>query len=74
MEMVKGMSVNNKGVPVHYTYNGSKGIMTDLLECTAQKLGIMMPPDQAMKAHVTQLIDQYGGVESDVKVLMLAHS
>lgn len=74
MAMIKEMSDQNGGVPVHYTYNGSKGIMTDLLECGAQKLGIMMPPDQKMKDHVTQLIDQNGGVESDVKVLMLAHS
>ena len=74
IKMAKQMSEDLGGVTVHYTYNGSKGILTDLLECTMQKLGIMMPPDRAAKENIERLIDENGGVGSDVKVLLLAHS
>ena len=62
------------GVTVHYTYNGSRGILLDLLESTAQKLGIQTRPDMALKENMTKLINENGGPGSDFKIHLTAHS
>lgn len=62
------------GCNVHYTYNSSHGLVMDLLECLAQKLGL---PTHSVNLAVKSIKDQIegvGGVGSGGKVIIMAHS
>lgn len=71
MKQVEQYQRDNKGVEVHYVYNGSKGLVTDLLECGAQKLGIQTDADRAFVKHINNTVQIYG---PNNRMLVSAHS
>ncbi|MFN4175295.1 MAG: RHS repeat-associated core domain-containing protein, partial [Parachlamydiaceae bacterium] len=71
MKQVEQYQRENNGVEVHYVYNGSKGLVTDLLECGAQKLGIQTDSDRAFVKHINNSVQIYG---PNNKMLVSAHS
>jgi RHS repeat-associated protein len=73
-EMARQLSESLGGASVRFTYNGSSGIITDLIECTLQKLGIMTAPDYALREDIKSIVDMSGGPGSDFKIFTVAHS
>jgi RHS repeat-associated protein len=74
MEQVAQFSADHGGADVEYVYNGTNGVICDLLECSMQKIGIPTRPERMLHEKVKSIIDERGGVESDVQILMRAHS
>ncbi|MCB1114623.1 MAG: hypothetical protein KDK62_07700 [Chlamydiia bacterium] len=74
MEFVKKFSEDNEGVDVEWVYNGTKGILMDLIECGMQKLGIETRPERLLKEKIKQMVDERGGPEADMAICCEAHS
>lgn len=71
MQLVQDYQKAHGGVAVYYTYNGSKGIITDLIECGMQKLGIQTTSDKAFTNQINEVAKIYG---PDHTFLVSAHS
>lgn len=72
--MARLVSGHLGGARVHYCYNSSHGLVLDVFECLAQKLGI--PTHSVAKAveAIQEQIKEVGGVGSGGKVYIFAHS
>lgn len=68
------ISANLGGIPVIHCYNSSHGLILDLCECIAQKLGIPTHSVNEALKMVRSSIDQVGGVGNGGKVIIFAHS
>lgn len=59
-------------IPVFFTYNGTKGIIYDFMECALQKAGILTKPEKLLKDHIEHLINS--SFTPDFNILAVAHS
>ncbi len=62
------------GYNVYLAYNGSDGFVADILECIAQKFGIVTPSVREAIFIIRRSISEVGGVGSDGIVKIDAHS
>lgn len=69
----KGLELQKElgGIEVHIIYNGSKGLMTDLIECGMQKLNIGVTPENTYVKHMNDLHKIHG---TNQTYLVSAHS
>ena len=73
-DSVNGISDDLGGVRVHATYNSSHGIILDLWECIAQKLGLPTRSVQMALQNIRDQIAAVGGVGNGGHVFVQAHS
>jgi RHS repeat-associated protein len=62
------------GARVHYCYNSSRGLIMDLLECLAQKLGIPTHSVKKVVEAIRHQIKEVGGVGGGGKIYLAGHS
>ncbi|NGX41898.1 MAG: tRNA nuclease WapA [Chlamydiae bacterium] len=62
------------GTNIHFTFNATHGFISDILECAAQILGIPTRSADKLADHIRERIDAVGGVDSDGRVNIYAHS
>lgn len=60
VEQARDIQAKNGGREVRFIYNGSKGFLTDLLECGLCKLGIMVGPEKAFVDQINEISKIYG--------------
>jgi len=74
LDRAQELSYQLGGINVHFTYNQSRGVILDLLECLCQRVGISTNSAELMKVNLYQVANDLGGPNGGGVIMGEFHS